>query len=120
MYVESDDGLSFYSYIAARLLEINERKTFHDPPLAHDPAAVRNQDDELFNKVRKNHRDFVTKSRAKGDFLVQARLVNCGHFMNAILTDYIGAILGLPKDGNTWRLNPLNVSVTLVISGYFG
>ncbi|KAG9026836.1 hypothetical protein FRB95_008385 [Tulasnella sp. JGI-2019a] len=75
-----------HNYIATKLLQINERGTYTDPPPSDDPAALMTQDDDIFNK---------------------ARLVNCGHFMNVILTDYIGAILGLPKDGNTWRLDPL-------------
>ncbi|KAG8842829.1 hypothetical protein FRB96_004714 [Tulasnella sp. 330] len=76
-----------HNYIATKLLQINERGTYRNPPPTDDPAALMNQDDEIFNK---------------------ARLVNCGHFMNVILTDYIGAILGLPKTGNAWRLNPLD------------
>ena len=49
-----------------------------------------NQDDEIFNR---------------------ARLINCGWFMQIILRDYVGAILGLQRDGFDWRLNPLMVSV---------
>jgi linoleate 10R-lipoxygenase len=47
------------------------------------------QDDEIFNR---------------------ARLVNCGLFVQIILGDYVGAILGLARDGLTWRLNPMEVS----------
>jgi hypothetical protein len=47
------------------------------------------QDDEIFNR---------------------SRLVNCGLFMQIILGDYVGGILGLVRDGLTWRLNPLEVS----------
>lgn len=39
----------------------------------------------------------------------RSRLVNCGYFMKVILGDYVGAILGLIRDGNTWRLDPLAV-----------
>ncbi|KAF9470894.1 heme peroxidase [Pholiota conissans] len=44
------------------------------------------QDDEIFNRTR---------------------LVNCGYFMNIILGDYVGAILGLVRDQSDWRLDPL-------------
>jgi linoleate 10R-lipoxygenase len=36
-----------------------------------------------------------------------ARLINCGFFMNIIISDYIGAILGLTRVGSTYSLNPL-------------
>ena len=40
----------------------------------------------------------------------RSRLVNCGFFMQIILGDYVGAILGLVRDGLSWRLKPLEVS----------
>ncbi|KAG8750070.1 hypothetical protein FRC12_013089 [Ceratobasidium sp. 428] len=36
-----------------------------------------------------------------------ARLINCGFFMNIIVSDYIGAILGLTRVGSSYSLNPL-------------
>jgi len=45
----------------------------------------------------------------------RSRLVNCGLFMQIILGDYVGAILGLVRDGLTWRLNPLEVSSTHIL-----
>ena len=42
----------------------------------------------------------------------RARLVNCGFFMQIILRDYIGAVLHLVQDGQKWRLNPLEVSLS--------
>lgn len=78
-----------HNYIAQRLLQLNEKGTYSDPPPSGDPAALMNQDDDIFNR---------------------ARLVNCGHFMNIIISDYIGAILGLTKDGSDWALDPLSVS----------
>ncbi|KAJ7176578.1 heme peroxidase [Mycena filopes] len=51
--------------------------------------AMLEQDDEIFNR---------------------ARLVNCGYFMQIILGDYVGAILGLVRDGYSWRLDPLSAS----------
>lgn len=52
------------------------------------------QDDELFNR---------------------SRLVNCGWFTQIILGDYVGAILGLSRDGSCWRLDPLEVSLLLTL-----
>lgn len=37
-------------------------------------------------------------------------MVNAAFFMQIILTDYVGGILGLVRDGLTWRLDPLAVS----------
>ncbi|KAF8600486.1 heme peroxidase [Ceratobasidium sp. AG-I] len=36
-----------------------------------------------------------------------ARLINCGFFMHIIVSDYIGAILGLTREGSNYSLNPL-------------
>lgn len=32
--------------------------------------------------------------------------------MQAILRDYVGVILGMVRDGSTWRLDPLEVTTT--------
>ena len=53
-----------------------------------DFSALAYQDNEIFNR---------------------ARLINCGWFMQIILCDYVGAILGLQRDGFDWRLDPLAV-----------
>lgn len=45
-------------------------------------SALQAQDDEIFER---------------------ARLVNCAFFMQVILRDYVGGILGLVRDGSTWR-----------------
>lgn len=74
----------YIQFIAERLLAINENGNFTNPP----PSDPEKQEDELFQR---------------------ARLVNCGFFMKLILGDYVGAILGLVRDGNTWRLDPLAV-----------
>ncbi|EKM53146.1 uncharacterized protein PHACADRAFT_259331 [Phanerochaete carnosa HHB-10118-sp] len=76
-----------HNYTASKLLAINERGTFRAPgALSGNSAALAAQDDELF---------------------ARARLVNCGLFMQAILGDYVGAILGLVRDGRAWRLKIL-------------
>ena len=47
----------------------------------------------------------------------RTRLVNCGFFMQVILGDYVGAILGLVRDGLDWRLDPLAVSIVFIVFG---
>ncbi|KDR70288.1 hypothetical protein GALMADRAFT_255194 [Galerina marginata CBS 339.88] len=74
-----------HNFIAQRLLDINENGNF-SKTFPTDPAARQAQDDEIFHR---------------------SRLVNCGYFMQIILGDYVGAILGLVRDGSDWRLNPL-------------
>lgn len=74
-----------HNYIAQKLLEINENKIFVNPPPTEE-KAMKKQDDDLFNT---------------------ARLVNSGFFMQTILADYLAAILGLVREGNSWALDPL-------------
>ncbi|THH14008.1 hypothetical protein EW146_g6268 [Bondarzewia mesenterica] len=74
-----------HNYVAEKLLSINERGTFINPPPS-DEAKRLVQDEEIFQR---------------------ARLVNTGYFMQIILRDYVGAILGLIRDGSSWRLDPL-------------
>ncbi|KAF8629714.1 hypothetical protein AX15_003313 [Amanita polypyramis BW_CC] len=74
-----------HNYIAQKILSINERGTFSNPPPT-DVQLLKKQDDEIFER---------------------ARLVNCGFYMHIILGDYVGAILGLVRDGFSWRLDPL-------------
>ncbi|KAF8154674.1 heme peroxidase [Crassisporium funariophilum] len=74
-----------HNYIAQRILDINENKNLKFP-LPTDKDENKIQDDEIFHR---------------------ARLVNCGYFMHIILGDYVGAILGLVRDGCDWRLDPL-------------
>ena len=73
--------------IAEKLFEINEWGSYSDP-VTLDESRKRSQDDEIYSR---------------------ARLVNCGYFMQVILGDYVGAILGLNRDLLTWRLDPLSV-----------
>ncbi|EKM53767.1 uncharacterized protein PHACADRAFT_260261 [Phanerochaete carnosa HHB-10118-sp] len=79
-----------HNYIARKLLEINERDTYTDPDHipADDPqrsAKILAQEEEIFQT---------------------ARLINCGWFGSAILSDYFSAILGLVRQGSSWSLNP--------------
>ncbi|KAG6879814.1 hypothetical protein C0992_011365 [Termitomyces sp. T32_za158] len=73
-----------HNYIAEKLLDINENGTYAWPPRTEEDLRI--QDDEIFQRTR---------------------LINCGYFMNVILGDYVGAILGLVVDGTGWRLDPL-------------
>lgn len=78
-----------HNYIAQKILDINERGTFERDIAKLDSGDAdkkRAQDDEIFER---------------------ARLVNTGFFMQVILGDYVGAILGLVRDHNSWRLDPL-------------
>ncbi|KAI0246364.1 heme peroxidase [Lactifluus subvellereus] len=74
-----------HNYVAEKLLSINERGTFKKLPISDYDARER-QDEEIFQR---------------------ARLVNTGYFVQIILRDYVGAILGLVRDGSPWRLDPL-------------
>ncbi|CAE7179209.1 unnamed protein product [Rhizoctonia solani] len=144
-----------HNYIATKLLQINESRTFKDPEELKDlPAATPSEragtwgtpagntaggghhsrgwtdvsmtdsilsqgatastayttpagsrflglDDQALGKVRtpleeQDHVIFNT-----------ARLINCGFFMHIIISDYIGAILGLTREGSSYSLNPL-------------
>jgi linoleate 10R-lipoxygenase len=73
-------------YIARKILDINEWGTYSNPA---DEKNRITQDDEIFNR---------------------AKLVNCGFFVQIVLGDYVGGILGLTRDGNPWRLNLVDVS----------
>jgi hypothetical protein len=75
-------------YVAEKILSINENGNLKNPP-PPDPPARAVQDEEIFQR---------------------ARLVNTGFFVQVILRDYVGAILGLARDGSPWRLDPLMVN----------
>ena len=77
-----------HNYIAERMLRLNENGNLVPLDKIHSAEERRAQDDELFER---------------------ARLVNCGFFMQIILQDYVGAILGLARDAKTWRLPVLEV-----------
>jgi prostaglandin-endoperoxide synthase 2 len=74
--------------VAQKILSINENGNLVDPP-PKDENLRNAQDEEIFQR---------------------ARLVNTAYFMQVILRDYVGAILGLARDGSSWRLDPLAVS----------
>ena len=39
-----------------------------------------------------------------------ARLINCGWFVSAIFSDYLGCVLGHMRSGNSDTLDPFGVS----------
>lgn len=80
------------------MLAINEWGTYIDPN-SSDSDSLKTLTEE--------------KRQAQDDELYsRARLVNCVWFTRVILQDYVGAILGLPRDGEKWRLNPVAVSIS--------
>jgi linoleate 10R-lipoxygenase len=81
-------------YVAEKILSINENGNFKNPPPT-DSSARTAQDEEIFQR---------------------ARLVNTAYFVQIILRDYVGAILGLARDGSPWRLDPLMVNQ---VDGFF-
>lgn len=61
-----------HNYISEKLLEINEKNRFVNPPPTEQKAMMA-QDDEIFNV---------------------ARLINCAHFAGIVFSDYLASILG--------------------------
>ncbi|KAJ6467001.1 heme peroxidase [Mycena sanguinolenta] len=78
-----------HNYSAQKLLEINEHGRYKPVSQLQNEAEKVAQDNEIFEK---------------------ARLINSLYFMQIILGDYVGAILGLVRDGYSWRLDPLSQS----------
>ncbi|KZP19344.1 heme peroxidase [Athelia psychrophila] len=83
-----------HNYIAGELLKNEkEARNWTDPSLLQWDTLKRNkQDDEIFEL---------------------ARLVNCVHFVNIVITDYVGGVMGRTRDGGGW---PLNASIFDVIN----
>ncbi|KAL0959661.1 hypothetical protein HGRIS_011363 [Hohenbuehelia grisea] len=74
-----------HNYIAEKLLKINERGRWTDPPPS-DPKARALQDEEIFQTTR---------------------LINGGHFMSMITGDYAASFLG-SSEGCAWNMNPFD------------
>ena len=92
-------------YIAEKLLKINERGSWSDPPPA-DPAARANQDEQIFQTARLvklvDTLLFYHASRKRLS-------LSGGHFMSAITGDYVAGFLG-SSEGRNWNMDPLSVS----------
>ena len=100
------------------LLKINERGRWTDPPPL-DINKREKQDEEIFQTAR-----LVKYVCAPINFLAALLIIfsliyhllgdaydlfSCGHFMGMIFGDYVAGFLGLPRDGNTWSMNPFDV-----------
>ncbi|KAF9465861.1 heme peroxidase [Collybia nuda] len=72
-----------HNHIARELLSRNEKGTWSDPPPV-DPVAHAKQDDEIFET---------------------ACLINGLHFVNIVITDYVGGVMGMPARGGGWPGN---------------
>ncbi|KAJ3839678.1 heme peroxidase [Lentinula raphanica] len=89
-----------HNFIAQRILDINEWGTYTNPDSLKATIEKASSDQERQNALR--------ALQAQDDEIFhRSRLVNCGFFMKVILGDYVGAILGLARDGSNWRLDPL-------------
>ncbi|KAG6916400.1 hypothetical protein DXG01_006979 [Tephrocybe rancida] len=75
-----------HNYIAERLLKINERRLWSDPPPT-DPVKRALQDEQIFQT---------------------ARLVNGGQFMSTVMSDYVGGFLGA-SEGSNWTLDAFDI-----------
>lgn len=80
-------------YVATRIYTENENGTYVDPATLDD-AKRAVQDAELFHR---------------------ARLVNSVFYAQIVLGDYVGSILGLTRDGFSWRLDLPQVGVLHVV-----
>ncbi|KAI0654091.1 linoleate diol synthase [Cubamyces menziesii] len=78
-----------HNYIARKLLQLNERGTYIDPDTVQDDPH--------------RHEKLLAQEE---DLFQTARLINCAWFGSAVFADYLGAILGLVRQGNNWRLDP--------------
>ncbi|KZP27973.1 heme peroxidase [Athelia psychrophila] len=75
-----------HNHIAGELLEKESVARKWDDPsdLQWDTKKRNKQDDEIFEL---------------------ARLINCVHFVNIVITDYVGGIMGRTKGGGGWPLD---------------
>ncbi|KNZ76883.1 Psi-producing oxygenase C [Termitomyces sp. J132] len=72
-----------------RILKLNEHRRWLDPPPT-EPEKLALQDEEIFQT---------------------ARLVNCGHFMSAVMGDYVTGFLGM-SEGWNWNMDPFEIIKT--------
>ncbi|KAH8997828.1 linoleate diol synthase [Lactarius hatsudake] len=79
-----------HNYIANKLFEVNERQTYTKP------GDIPHTDKDRAKKIADQDEDIFQT----------ARLINCSWFGSAIFSDYFSSILGLPRQGSTWSLNP--------------
>ncbi|EGO22766.1 hypothetical protein SERLADRAFT_439529 [Serpula lacrymans var. lacrymans S7.9] len=108
-------GSSEEDYIAERILAINENGTYYSPsspPIISATSAQSISSSMPFDATSPHSND-TNRSRLLSqcdEIFHRARLVNTAYFMQIVLRDYVGGILGLVRDGLEWRLNPLGWS----------
>lgn len=96
--------ISSGQYIAEKILKINERGSWSDPPPA-DPAARNNQDEQIFQTAK-----LVKLVTLIFYHTYCKRLsISCGHFMSAIMGDYVAGFLG-SSEGCNWNMDAFDVS----------
>ena len=98
------DMISSGQYIAEKILKINERRSWSDPP-PEDPAARANQDEQIFQTAK-----LVKLVALIFYHAARQRLsLSCGHFMSAIMGDYVAGFLG-SSEGCNWNMDAFDVS----------
>ena len=96
--------ISSGQYIAEKILKINERGSWSDPP-PEDPAARANQDEQIFQTAK-----LVKLVALIFYHAARKRLsLSCGHFMSAIMGDYVAGFLG-SSEGCNWNMDAFDVS----------
>ena len=96
--------ISSGQYIAEKLLKINERRSWSDPPPV-DTAARANQDEQIFQTARLVKLVALMFYHASCKWLS----LSCGHFMSAIRGDYVAGFLGSSEKCN-WDVDAFDVS----------
>ena len=96
--------ISSGQYIAEKLLKINERRSWSDPPPV-DTAARANQDEQIFQTARLVKLVALMFYHASYKWLS----FSCGHFMSAIRGDYVAGFLGSSEKCN-WDVDAFDVS----------
>ncbi|KAF5391021.1 hypothetical protein D9757_003939 [Collybiopsis confluens] len=96
-----------HNFVAQRILEINEQGNYKDPATLKNQIIKGSAPDASAKDKEAVVQAERTLNAQDDEIFHRARLVNCGFFMKVILGDYVGAILGLARDGSDWRLDPL-------------
>jgi linoleate 10R-lipoxygenase len=91
-------------------LAINERETFENPPPADKDKLVQ-QEEEIFQTARLINCAWFGAGKHKFT-LLGCHLVD--HFP-VVFSDYFSTILGLVRYGNSWSLQPFEVSQRISI-----
>ena len=101
-------------YIAAKLLEINERGTWVDPKTlsTDNPASKKKlieQDEEIFQTARLVNAGWFGSGKSTIPAVVDT--LTDFTLLPVVFSDYFSCILGLVRDGNNWSLSPFEVGL---------